>query len=206
PAVTYLPGARTFAAGDTAGTIRLLDAADGSGRTIRLGAASTGGVYAIAPANLVGDRRPELAVGAGSTFYGFDLSGRKLWARPTGLYATSAIALPRGGHDDVLGLSWDGKAYALIGATGAVRWTVPDGQPAGAAVIRSSAGAADRILIATAWDDGFAGVRVASSGGKVVGSCRLRKTPFAVRPIASTTGGLDAVASTEQGDVYRFAT
>jgi hypothetical protein len=113
------------------------------------------------------------------------------------------IDLNGDGRDDVVGTSWDGNAYGLAGATGRRMWTASNGQPAGVARVRS-AGGRSMVLLATAWDDGFAGVRLLTGSGKEVGSCRLRKTPYGVDSISAPSGAFDAMVSTEEGDVYRI--
>ncbi len=202
--LTFLPKAGLFAGGDTDGAIRLLDPRSGTGRIISLGQSSTGGVYDVAGADLSGDRRPEIVAGAGSDFSAFTLSGVRLWTFRAGSFATSVtpVDLTGDGRSDVVALSWDGKAYGLSGVTGRALWSLGNGQPAGAAVVRASGGAPPRILVVTVGDGSFVGVRMVDVTGRLVASCRLRKTPWAVRTLPGPGGRVDAVLSTEQGDVY----
>jgi outer membrane protein assembly factor BamB len=207
-AASFLPASGTFAVGDASGTIRILSATSGEvTKTITIGAGSTGGIHALAAADLSGDGRAEIVAGAGSTFYAFTSDGTRLWSFRSGSFATSVAPadVDEDGRDDVVGLSWDGQAYGLDGRDGTVLWSVRNGQPAGAAEVRPTAQARPRALVATAFDDGFVGIRVIGPNGEVEGSCRLRKTPFAVLPIPGSGGVVDAVVSTNEGDVYRIA-
>jgi hypothetical protein len=147
-----------------------------------------------------------MVAGAGSTFYAFSSGGQPLWSYRSGSFATAVAPadLDRDGRDDVVGLSWDGLAYGLDGQTGTRMWSARNGQPVGAAEVRRG-GQEARVLVATAFDDGFIGIRVLGSKGKVEGSCKLRKTPFAVRPISGPDGEVDAIVSTNEGDIYRIA-
>jgi outer membrane protein assembly factor BamB len=202
-AVTFLGGSGLFAAGDVSGAIRVLDAKSGRmTKQIAIGATPTGGVHTLAAADLAGGQNPELVAGAGSTFYAFTPSGQRLWSYKAGSFATSVAPadVDGDGRDDVVGQSWDGKAYGLDGQNGTVLWSVRNGQPAGAAEVGRG-----RVLVGTAFDDGFIGIRVVGPKGRIEGTCRLRKTPFSVQPIPGLNGGVDAVVSTNEGDVYRIA-
>lgn len=206
-ALAYAPVRGLLAAGDRAGTIRLLDE---RGVPHGHGTTTTGAVSALVAADLDGDGREEFAAAAGRSFLRVSADGAPGWRYDVSEPAAFLAAgdLTGDGAADVVGSAMDGRAYALDGRSGARRWDLANGEPGPTAVADLDGdGRAVAVLSSPtppdARPDARHAVRTVDADGAVLSHCTPRKAPHSAH-VADLDGDGDSevVMGMRQGDVY----
>lgn len=205
-ALAYVPTTGLLAAGDAAGSVRLLDLAGTPRGGTDTGSEGQGGVAQLVPADVDGDGLEGFAAAAGNSLQAFSPTGVRQLHLPLGQQAVAVAAgdLTGEGADDVVGAALDGLVHAVAGPGGPLLWSLANGPSGGLAVADLAGTGRAQAVVATRVDAaGERAVRTVDATGAVTGGCMLRKTPFALTAADLDADGTEEVlVSTAEGDVY----
>jgi hypothetical protein len=217
--LVYAPTLSLFAAGDSNGDVRFVDAAGQLQNAYPTNSASFDGVHAMVTADVLGNGATEFAIAAGQSFLVITADGSLVSsydvpnAGAAVAFQIAAVDFNGDGAQDIVGVMrgfFTGTAYAFSGRTGELLWSAGTGIPGGIAAMDVEGDGREEVLLGTEAIDfpvGQGTLKALDVNGNALAMCTFRKSPNSIAVAAfGGTGKPQAAVGMAEGDIYLLKT